>query len=160
MAVDFDKVWIKKNWKFDNSMGSKDGCEVCELAGLYVLSKMKENNGLSETNCALYRDDLIAAFPKNGYKINRIKSIIGKTFEEENLRMIDWEEGEEMDYLEVCFNIKENSYKPFEKENANSKYINPHNDHPNIIVKQIPKIIEDRISMICSNNDIHETEKN
>ena len=48
--------WIKKgDGNCDVTMGSWDGAEVCDLIGLYALSKCQsENLGL---NLGLYRDD-------------------------------------------------------------------------------------------------------
>ena len=34
-------AWQKKTGLFDVTMGSYDGCEVCELVGLYILDKIK-----------------------------------------------------------------------------------------------------------------------
>ena len=38
-----DKPWIKKSGEenFDFPMGCYDGAEVCELAGIYILNKLK-----------------------------------------------------------------------------------------------------------------------
>ena len=40
---------------FDVTMGSYDGCELCELVGLYVLHRLKEK--FPEIDFGLYRDD-------------------------------------------------------------------------------------------------------
>ena len=40
---------------FDVTMGSYDGAEVCELVGLYLLSKLTPQMGIK--NVGLYRDD-------------------------------------------------------------------------------------------------------
>ena len=159
MASAIDKVWVKKNGDFDNSMGSLDGCELCEYVGLFLLSKMKEDKELSSTNVALYRDDLILETVSNAFQVHKIKLRITKIFEDEGLKMCDWEEGLEMNYLDVAFDISQNTYKPFQKENTSIKYISPNSDHPPTIIKQIPKIVGDRISMLCSNEDIHKNER-
>ena len=52
-----DQTWVKKNNRdFDVSMGSWDGAEVCELVGLFLLSKLQDLN----INVGLYRDDGLA----------------------------------------------------------------------------------------------------
>ena len=43
----------QKTGTFDNSMGSIDGCEICELIGLYLLCKMGEEETLKEVEIAL-----------------------------------------------------------------------------------------------------------
>ena len=50
-------------------MGSKDGSEVAELVGLYLLSKFESDPALHDAIIALYRDDLIAIVPNNGFTI-------------------------------------------------------------------------------------------
>ena len=57
---------------FDVTMGSYDGCEVCELVGLYVLHRIKEK--FPEIDFGLYRDDGLGALkrtPKT--KLEKIK---------------------------------------------------------------------------------------
>jgi hypothetical protein len=49
-----NSVWVKKgNSKFDVTMGSLDGAEICDLVGLFLLSQLQELN----LNIGLYRDD-------------------------------------------------------------------------------------------------------
>ena len=51
--------WVKKDTNlFDFTMGSFDGAEVCELVGLYILSKLQAL--LGQANVGLYRDDGLA----------------------------------------------------------------------------------------------------
>ena len=48
------KVWRKKGTgTFDNTMGSFDGAEICELVGIYLLSIVRGLN----IDTGLYRDD-------------------------------------------------------------------------------------------------------
>ena len=50
--------WVKKtgnNELFDVTMGSYDGAEICELVGLYLLSKLQPL--LGDNRVGLYRDD-------------------------------------------------------------------------------------------------------
>ena len=44
---------------FDVTMGSYDGAEVCELVGLYLMSKLEILIGKNQLG--LYRDDGLAA---------------------------------------------------------------------------------------------------
>lgn len=50
-----NSVWKKTTGLFDVTMGSYDGCELCELVGLYVLHKIKLM--FPEIDFGLYRDD-------------------------------------------------------------------------------------------------------
>jgi hypothetical protein len=43
---------------FDVTMGSYDGAEICELVGLFILSKLEAKFGKNQVG--LYRDDGLA----------------------------------------------------------------------------------------------------
>ena len=64
-----NEPWIKKdsNDDFDVTMGSYDGAEVCELAGLFMLIELSKN--FDEDNIGLYRDDGLSVFKNyNGHQ--------------------------------------------------------------------------------------------
>ena len=46
LLFDKDNVWVKQdNSKFDVSMGSYDGAELCDLVGLYLLDLLTKEFG-------------------------------------------------------------------------------------------------------------------
>ena len=56
-------------------MGSYDGVEVCELAGIYLISKLVQLVGTK--NVEFYRnDDLVVIHQANGLKMDRIRKDI------------------------------------------------------------------------------------
>ena len=61
--------WEKITSKFDVTMGSYDGAEICELVGLYLLSQMQDLN----RNIGLYRDDGLAIKTKKARKVEMTK---------------------------------------------------------------------------------------
>ena len=54
----------------------------------------------------------------------------------------------------MIYDLDNNVYKPFCKENNKAVYINKHSNHPPSILKQLSKSIEKRISETSSNKDI------
>ena len=65
-------------------MGSYDGPEVCELVGLYLLSKLTDF--LEEGRVGLYRDDgLAAVVSRSGRLLDQLRKRILKIFEAEGL---------------------------------------------------------------------------
>ena len=50
----------------------------------------------------------------------------------------------------MTFDLDNNVYKPFGRENNKPIYINKHSNHPPSILKQLPKSIEKRISKTSS----------
>ena len=49
-----DKTWVKRNNEtmFDVTMGSYDGAEICELVGLFIISKLEAKFGQNKLVCA------------------------------------------------------------------------------------------------------------
>ena len=45
-------------------------------------------------------------------------------------------------FLHVTMNISKNDYKLYRKENINIKYIERYSNHPNVIKKNLPKMIQ------------------
>ena len=154
--------WVKKNSNFDNSMGALDSCELCECVGLFLLAKTQESvdkGQIALVSIALYRDDLILVTRKHGKIINEVKSKLTKIFKSEDLILCEWTEGTEQNYLDIDFDLNENTYKPYKKEQDNSKYVAAHSDHPKAVLKSIPSIVESRIRMLCSNETIFSGKK-
>ena len=50
-----------------------------------------------------------------------------------------------VDYLDVTFNLKDGTYKPYHKPDNKITYINVQSSHPPNIIKQLPKTIEQRL---------------
>ena len=153
------ECWVKKSGKlFDVTMGAYDGAEVCEIVGLYLLSKIHKIVPISYIG--LYRDDGLAVIPNaNGPKLDRIRKDLIKCFKEENLQITTIINLPEVDFLDVHLNLKAGSYKPFRKENDQPQYIHCDSNHPKSITKNIPEMIGKRISGLSSDKKTFEREK-
>ena len=68
------EAWTKKGEgeSWDVTMGSWDGAEVCDLIGLYSLSKC-QHLGL---NVGLYRDDGLAECKKRPQQVENVKKTV------------------------------------------------------------------------------------
>ena len=78
---DLKKCWKKKTAPtcFDVTMGSFDGAELCELVGIYLLSKLLEI--ILKDQSGLYRDDGLLLLRKtNGQKTDKIRKQVVKLF--------------------------------------------------------------------------------
>ena len=65
----------------------------------------------------------------------------------------------EIGFLDVTFNLENNTYHPYKKSNENLIYIDVSSNHPTQIKNQITKVISDRLSRNCSNADIFNNTK-
>lgn len=146
-------VWNKTTGLFDVTMGSYDGCEVCELVGLYIIHKIKEK--FPEIDFGLYRDDglgTIQRAPKT--KLRQIQNNLSKLFKEElGLAITVSTDLTIVNYLDVTLDLQRGKYYPFRKPNDHPIYIHKESNHPPHVAKQLPKSINKRLSEISSDED-------
>ena len=65
----------------------------------------------------------------------------------------------EVDFLDVTFNLENNTYRPYRKLNDKLIYIDVSSNHLPQIKKQLTKVISDRLSRNSSNADIFDNTK-
>ena len=69
-----NEPWIKtdNNGDFDVTIGSYDGAELCELAGLFMLNELSKK--FDKDNIGLYREEGLAVFKNhNGHQNDKIR---------------------------------------------------------------------------------------
>ena len=148
------KPWKKKNCDnlFDNTMGSFDGAESCELVGLYVLSQLKETK---EQN-GLYRDDGLMVSMLTKRQNELLKKRICEIFQKNGLKITINTNLKIVDFLDVTFDLENDLYKPYLKPNNVILYVNIASNHPPSIVKNIPESINKRLNSISKTEEIFE----
>ena len=138
-------------------MGSYVGAEVCELLGIYILNKL--SNIIDIDSIGLYRDDGLGIFESlSGPQIERKKKNI-KVFKICGLSITVTTNITSIDFLDVKFNLKTESYQPFRKPNNEPKYIDISSNHSPQVLKQLPKSIEKRLSKILPSKKIFDNSK-
>ena len=149
-----DGAWVKKggNELFDVTMGSFDGAEVCELVGLYLLDKLSKL--LGKDNVGLYRDDGLAAVKStSGPVLDKMKKNIITLFKNEDLGITIDTNLIEPDFLDVTFNLATGKFFPYRKPNNIPLYINVKSNHPPSIIKDLPNMINKRLSDLSCNKE-------
>ena len=130
-------------------MRSYDRTEICELIGLYLLNRL--TTCFDKSSIGSYRDDGLAAINNaNCPKLNRIRKDIIALFKEEGLSITIKTNLIETDFLDVTFNLVIKKYFPFWKANNTPLYIDA---FPPTIIKQLPKMINKRISDVSCNKE-------
>ena len=152
----FDKKtpWTKKGdkGKFDVTMGSYDGAEVCELVGTCILNILAEKYG--KNNVGLYRDDGLAVFENiNGNQAEKIRKEIIKIFRNFGLKITLETNQRIVNFLDITLNVTNGKYYPYRKPNDQPLYINTQSNHPPTIIKHLPTAISKRISSISYDQD-------
>jgi len=153
-------AWVKKDNDnmFDVTMGSHDGAEVCELVGLFILNNLCDKYG--KDNIGLYRDDGLAILKNTtGPQAERIKKDITRRFKQHGLRITIQTNLKVVNYLDVTFNLTNESYRPYRKPNDEPLYISTKSNHPPTIIRQLPAAINRRISDISCNQEMFDNAK-
>ena len=149
-----DGTWVKKggNELFDLTMGSFGGAELCELVGLYFLDKLSKL--LGKDNVGLYRDDGLAAVKStSGPVLNKMRKNIITLFKNEGLGVSIDTNLVETDFLDVTFNLTTGKFFPYRKPNNIPLYINVKSNYPPSIIKDLPKMINKRLSDLSCNKE-------
>ena len=105
--------WVKKdgNEMFDVTMGSFDGAEVCELVGLYLLSKIANVPGIESVG--LYRDDGLSCIRStSGRILDRLRKDLSDLFKAEGLSITCETNLRITDFLDVTFNMDTRKFYP------------------------------------------------
>ena len=136
-------------------MGSFDGTEMCELARLYLLNKIKPLVGTS--NIELYRDDGLPVVHKaNGSKLDRLRKDIISLFMGVRLSITIDTNATRTNFLDISFNLNTEKYFPFRKPNNTPLYIHSKSNHPSSIIKQFPSMTDKRIlNLSCEDTEFH-----
>ena len=148
-----NSTWLKKGGKkFDVTMGSYDGAEICELVGLYILDLLSRK--FSKERIGLYRDDGLAALKLSGPQADRARKDIVEIFKQCGLRVTVEILLKQTDFLDVTLDLASGKFWPYRKPNSDPLYINSKSNHPPTIIKHLPAAITSRIaSLSCSEEE-------
>ena len=151
--------WVKKvgNEEFEVPMGCFDGAEICELVGIYNLYQSK--NVIRKENAGLYRDDGLGVLRNlSGPEFELVRKRIIKIFKDCGLNITIKMNLKTVNFLDVRFDLVNNTYQPYRKLNNEPIYIKRSNHPPNIL-KELPKAINKRISDISCNENVFNNAK-
>ena len=99
----------------------------------------------------LYRDD--------GQQTDRTRKKIVKIFKETEFSIDITTKLVEVNFLDVTFNLLNETYRPYRKPNDELKYINVSSNHPPQIIKQLVSTINDRLSTNSSSKKVFNESK-
>ena len=147
-------TWQKSTGEFDVTMGAPDGAEVCELVGIFILNEV--NQAFPRLDFGLYRDDGLAVhgrIPKRELELTQQK--IRGLFQRHGLEVIfeNPHNSKVVNFLDVTLDLTNESHKPYRKPNDRPLYVHVESNHPQSVIKQIPKGINKRLSNISSSKE-------
>ena len=130
---------------FDVTMGSYDGAEICELVGIYILTRLATI--IKKSDCGLYRDDgLVILRNVNGQQIDRTRKNIIKIFKDVGFSIDIENDTKVVEFLDITFNLSNGIYKRYKKANNTLLYVNKCSTHRSQIINQILRTIDERLS--------------
>ena len=109
-----DEPWVKKTGDkdFDVTMGCNDGAELCETVGIYMLNKL--SNIINRENIVLYCDDGLGICQNmSKTEVEQLNKKIVKIFKESGLSITIECNLKSVDFLDVTFDLVNNTYKPY-----------------------------------------------
>ena len=102
----------------------------------------------------VYRDDgLIAIKNGTGPKSDRIRKHITEIFKSEGLKITVETNTSTTNSLDITLDLINNKFYPYKKPNDTPMYINVSSNHPQKNIKQLPKMINRRISDLSSTEE-------
>ena len=143
---------------FDVAQGSGDSAEVSDLVGLYLLHNLTKSINIKDIG--LYRDDgLMVVKDSNGPKCERMRKFITQEMKKMGFKLEVKTNIKVVDFLDITLNLKNNTYQPYMKPNTELMYVNINSNHPNNIIKEIPKSIENRLRNNSCNEKVFNESK-
>ena len=115
----------------------------------FFLSKL--NDIIGSGNGGLYKDDGLLAIQGSGPEIEKIKKSIVALFKGMDMCIEIGNTCVRTDYLDIIIDLENDTYEPFTKENSTIQYIDKGSNHPPVVLRNLLKMIEKRISNLsCS----------
>ena len=112
-----NKVSKKKNNDtfFDVPMGSFHGAEICDLVGLYILSKLRN----VFNDCGLYRDDGLGVIDlAKPVVYDRIRKQVFKVLSDMGFKITLDLGNQVTGFLDVSLNLSDGTFRPYRKLNC------------------------------------------
>ena len=137
-----DSAWVTKEGDedFDTPMRCNDCAETCELVEIYIQNKLFKL--MNKKDFGLYRDDVLAILRNtSGPEVDRKRKNIIKIFKECGLSITCEINKKIADFLDVRFNLNNQTYEPYRKPSNEPVYINKQSNQPPNIIADIPKAI-------------------
>ena len=111
----------------------------------------------NRNNIRLSRDDGLAVFENtSGPQSEKTKKTFQKMFKNKDLDFIINCNMKIVNYIDVTLNLNDGSYRSYKKPNEETNYIHVNSDHTPSVLKQLPMLIEKRLSSLSSSKEIFE----
>ena len=144
------------NEDIDIPMRCYDGAEICESVGIFIQNKLCKL--MNKKDFGLYRNDELGILRNtSGPEADRKRKSITKVFNECGLSITCEINKKIVDFLDVRFDLNDQTYEPYRKSNNDPVHINKHSNHPPNIINEVPKAISKRLTSISCNKNVFDS---
>merc|ERR1712208_275422 len=112
--------------------------------------------GLALSSVCMYIDDGLAVSDNTLRQNDILKKKICEVFKKINLSITISANQNEVDFLDITMNLKNNTFKTFLKPNDKPEYVNKLSNHPPEILKNIPIGINKRLVNNSASKEVFE----
>ena len=137
--------------QFDVGMGAYHGAQICELLGLFMMSRWTHIKDLS---LIIYRDDVLGVTRATSRQQEKMRQMIVKVFSEYDLNITIFINLKNVNFLDVNLDLEKDIYKPYRKPGDRPVYVHSQSNHPPQVIKNIPAGIERRLVQNSCNEDV------
>ena len=102
----------------------------------------------------MYGDDGLAAVKGTPRQTEKVKKEICSIFNQNKLKITIEANRKCVNFLDVTLDLRTGIYSPYMKPNEIPIYVHKHSNHPPSIIKNIPASINQRLSIISSNEKV------
>lgn len=122
--------------------------EICELTGLFILSKLKDTFG---NNIGLYcNNGLILLDTKSSRLSDKGWKGFTRAFNKLELNITGQANQLSTNFLNITFDLLNSTYKPFRKPKEEPLYINQYSKHPPPLIQQLLISVNKRNNLSCN----------
>ena len=94
---------------FDVGVGAYHGSQVCELVGLFMMSRLKH---IKDLGLVIYRDDVLGVTRATSRQQEKMRQKIAQIFGEHGLSITIFINLKTVNFLDVTLDLVKNEYKP------------------------------------------------
>ena len=102
----------KGDANFDVGMGAYHGAQLCEIVGLFMMSRLAHIKDLIPI---IYRDDVLGLTKATSRQQEKMRQMITNVFNEYGLNITIFINLKKVNFLDVTLDLEKEIYKPYRK---------------------------------------------
>ena len=127
---------------------------TCKLVWIFILDELSK---IQNIHGGIYRDDGLACTTSSPRQAEKLRQKTAAVFTKHGLGTTSIVDTKKEDFLHVFFDLENETYRPFIKENNIPIYAHKLSNHPPSIIKNISEAVKKRLSSLSSNEDMFES---